>query len=89
MPNGGDLVLETSLSGKGETVEVLVRDTGEGMTPDQLERAFIPFHTTKKSGMGIGLPLVRRVIERCGGSVSIDSAPGAGTSVRLQLPARV
>lgn len=88
MPKGGDLFIETAPSSDGKRVDVVVRDTGIGMTADQLKRAFVPFHTTKKGGMGIGLPLVRRVIERLGGSVNIESAPGAGTTVRLQMRAR-
>jgi two-component system, NtrC family, sensor histidine kinase HydH len=89
MPKGGELGVETALSADRKRVEVVVRDNGEGMTPEQLKRAFVPFHTTKKAGMGIGLPLVRRVIERLGGSVLLESAPGAGTAVRLSLPARL
>lgn len=88
MPKGGELSIETALSTDRKRVEVIVRDTGEGMTADQLKRAFVPFHTTKKGGMGIGLPLVRRVVERLGGVVNIDSVPGAGTSVHLQMHAR-
>jgi signal transduction histidine kinase len=89
MPKGGELSIETTPSVDGKRVDVVVRDTGIGMTADQLKRAFVPFHTTKKGGMGIGLPLVRRVIERLGGSVNIESAVGAGTTVRLQMRARV
>jgi two-component system, NtrC family, sensor histidine kinase HydH len=88
MPKGGQLDVETALSSDRKRVEIVVRDNGEGMTPEQLKRAFVPFHTTKKAGMGIGLPLVRRVVERLGGSVAIESALGAGTTVRLNLPAR-
>ncbi len=88
MPKGGELGIEAALTRDRKRVEIVVRDSGVGMTAEEVERAFVPFHTTKKAGLGIGLPLVRRVIERLGGTVLIESAPGAGTAVRLNLPAR-
>lgn len=88
MPKGGDLFIEATPSSDQKRVDVRVRDTGVGMSADQLKRAFVPFQTTKKGGMGIGLPLVRRVIERLGGSVDIESTPGSGTTVRLQMRAK-
>ena len=53
----------------------------------QLRRAGKPFHTTKPRGLGVGLALARRVIERFGGRLEIDSEPGLGTTVRLHMPA--
>jgi two-component system, NtrC family, sensor histidine kinase HydH len=67
-------------------VELTVRDSGPGMSREQLERVFTPFYTTKPSGLGVGLALTKRIIERFGGSISIDSAPGRGTTVRLSMP---
>jgi signal transduction histidine kinase/CheY-like chemotaxis protein len=73
----------------GAYVEVEVKDTGEGMTPDILERAFEPFFTTKPSGKGTGLGLsqVYGFVKQSRGFVRIESRPGAGTDVRLFLPA--
>lgn len=68
-------------------VTLSVEDSGPGMTPAQLGRAGKPFHTTKPRGMGVGLALARRVIERFGGRLEIDSSPGRGTTVRLHMPA--
>ena len=67
------------------TVSVSVQDNGSGMTPADLTRAGTPFQTTKPRGMSVGLALVKRVVERFGGRLTIDSAIGRGTVVRLQL----
>ena len=65
-----------------------VCDNGNGMSKDVIRRVFDMFFTTKTRGLGtgLGLPLVRRVVERAGGEVEIDSRPGLGTTVRLVLP---
>lgn len=68
-------------------VTLSVEDSGPGMTSKQLKRAGKPFHTTKPRGLGVGLALARRVIERFGGSLEIDSGPGRGTIVRLHMQA--
>ncbi len=72
----------------GDRISVAVADTGPGMSPEQLERAFDLFYTTKKDGTGVGLPLVRQAVEMQGGDVDIRSAPGEGTTVTLRFPAR-
>ena len=72
---------------RGQTqVTLSVHDSGPGMTNAQLGRAGKPFHTTKPRGLGVGLALARRVIERFGGRLEIDSQPGLGTTVRLHMP---
>ena len=68
-------------------VTLSVQDSGPGMTSTQLGRAGKPFHTTKPRGLGVGLALARRVIERFGGRLEIDSEPGRGTTVRLHMQA--
>ncbi len=64
-----------------------VSDDGPGMSEQQLARIFRPFYTTKAKGLGAGLPLARRIIERFGGAISVSSAPGRGTTVEVRLPA--
>jgi two-component system sensor histidine kinase PilS (NtrC family) len=71
----------------GQYVEIAISDSGVGIAPDVLERVFEPFFTTKRAGSGLGLPTVHRVVENHGGSLSIESRPGHGTTVRVRLPA--
>jgi len=68
------------------TVEISVKDSGAGISPEVMRRAFEPFFTTKTDGSGLGLPFCRQTIERYGGTISIDSIQGSGTLVRVQLP---
>jgi signal transduction histidine kinase len=67
-------------------VRLSVSDTGRGMTEAELARAFDDFHTTKPSGTGLGLSVVRRLASDLGATVRIDTAPGQGTTVILDLP---
>ena len=70
-------------------MEIAFGDTGCGMTPEVLARAFEPFFTTKEvgEGSGLGLSMVYGFARQSGGQASIDSKPGAGTTVRILLPA--
>jgi signal transduction histidine kinase len=88
MPGGGRLALSARLEGEEDAraITVLVSDTGVGMSPGQAASAFEPYVSTKEAGVGLGLALVSRIVEGHGGRVTLDSAPGRGTSVRLLLP---
>lgn len=97
MPNGGRFTVHAHNMAfrpgegfplDGDFVHVSLEDTGVGMSPDVLARAFEPLYTTKPKGMGtgLGLPQVFAFCERSGGLAAIDSAIGAGTSVHLYLP---
>jgi signal transduction histidine kinase len=55
------------------------------MTSEQLARAFTPFYTTKPKGLGVGLALAKRIVERFGGRITIESTPGRGTAVCLSM----
>jgi PAS domain S-box-containing protein len=70
-------------------LQLAVRDTGEGMGPEVLERIFEPFFSTKGpgKGSGIGLTMVHRIVTDAGGTIAVDSAPGRGTTMTLFLPA--
>jgi len=67
-------------------LRVSIRDSGPGMSREQLARAFKPFNTTKAKGLGIGLALARRIVQRFGGSIALASKPGGGTTVDVVLP---
>ncbi|MHC8394164.1 ATP-binding protein [Pseudomonas sp. LB3P93] len=66
-------------------ISVVVSDTGKGMNEEQRSMAFRPFFTTKQGGLGVGLVLVKRIMERFGGAVTLGSREGEGTSVRLSF----
>ena len=87
MPRGGTIAIASAR--EDDRVVLTVRDDGEGMTPDVVAHAFEPFFTTKAKGAGTGLGLatVYGAITAAGGDVEIESEPGAGTTVRLRLPA--
>jgi CheY-like chemotaxis protein len=84
MPDGGTLTLRTHST--SERVLVEVADTGIGMDEDARRRCLEPFFTTKgERGTGLGLPMVYGTVQRHSGEISIDSAPGRGTTVRLSF----
>lgn len=84
MPNGGKLTI-TSRKTK-DAVEFIFKDTGIGMTKETMEKIFTPFFTTKAKGMGLGLPICKRIIEAHGGKITVESAVGEGTTFILTLP---
>lgn len=93
LPAGGPIdvcVLPVRLAdgrgGGANYVLVEVTDHGVGMDADTRKRAPEPYFTTKPKGTGLGLAVVRRVVERAGGMLRVDSAPGRGTAVRVFLP---
>jgi two-component system, cell cycle sensor histidine kinase and response regulator CckA len=102
MPAGGTLTIETGVTEftesmarahpgarPGRYVHFIVSDTGNGMSADAAEHIFDPFFTTKPIGQGTGLGLatVHGIVTRAGGSISVESEPGAGTIFRVLLPA--
>ena len=85
MEPGGTLTVR-SRRGEDGKVEILVEDTGCGMDEETRAHIFELFFTTKPSGTGLGMSIVRSAMERHGGQVEVDSAPGRGTRVRVVLP---
>jgi signal transduction histidine kinase len=71
---------------RDENAEVIVDDNGVGIEPEDLERIFDPFFSTRPNGTGLGLPICRQIIRGHGGSIEIDSEKGEGTSVKLSIP---
>ncbi|MGZ3417494.1 MAG: hybrid sensor histidine kinase/response regulator [Polyangiales bacterium] len=87
---GGTVELRARVAklGGGEKAVVEVRDDGPGIPPELLGRVFDPFFTTKPPGVGtgLGLSISHAIVTRIGGEITIDSAPGKGTTVRVSLP---
>jgi signal transduction histidine kinase len=68
------------------SIRIVIRDTGKGMTREELDRAFDDFYTTKSGGTGLGLSIVRRLVMDLHGSLRVESEPGVGTTVVLDFP---
>ncbi len=84
MTRGGTLTLQ---SGEGaDGVWVSVADTGGGIPQEQINRIFEPFFTTKKTGTGLGLMIVQRIVRAHGGRIELESHVGRGTTFRIRLP---
>src|SRR5262245_11609934 len=88
MPGGGEVTITTGQESH-DVAQVVVTDTGVGVAPEQLERIFGMYYTTKPGGSGIGLPLVRRVVDMHHGEVQFHSTVGRGTTVVIRLPLHV
>lgn len=85
MPTGG--LLSIKARNLGNTLELVIRDTGCGITPELISRIQEPFFTTKPNGNGLGLSICRSIIRNVGGRIEIESGVGVGTQIRVLLPA--
>lgn len=86
MPGGGTVSIASERDGD-QLVKVTVTDTGGGIPPEQIDKIFATYYTTKPEGTGLGLSLVRRVVEMHRGDIRLLSTVGQGTSVIVRLPA--
>jgi signal transduction histidine kinase len=86
MPHGGVLRIRSQTAEDRKSVVISIADNGVGMSQDELARLFIPFRRNRHDSTGIGLPLVRRILESLGGTISVTSQEGKGTTVSLRLP---
>jgi two-component system, NtrC family, nitrogen regulation sensor histidine kinase NtrY len=84
MPKGGALTL--SAFPRGDKIELRVADTGEGLTPEECERLFTPYYTTKQHGTGLGLAIVQSVVADHAGTISVESRAGSGAAFIIMLP---
>ncbi|HSC98159.1 MAG TPA: ATP-binding protein, partial [Casimicrobiaceae bacterium] len=87
MPGGGELRIVAQPASRGRAAVIEVHDTGRGITAAQMRDLFKPFRTNKAKGLGIGLALAQRVVERCGGKLDVESTEGRGTVVTMRLRA--
>ncbi len=86
MKEQGSGTLTISTGKNSDSVILTVSDTGAGISPENLTKIFDPYFTTKKSGTGIGLTLVYKIIKGMGGDIGVDSRQGAGSTFRIILP---
>ncbi len=88
MTSGGHLHIQVTQhrAGRGLEVQILIRNDGAPIPAEIVDKVFEPFFTTKRSGTGLGLVTVKKIVEEHGGSITIGSAPGEGTTVIIRLP---
>jgi len=84
MPEGGKLAIYSTNTQR--EVSISIRDTGFGIPKEMMDEIWIPMHSTKAKGIGLGLPICKRIIEAHGGSISVESTVGKGTTFTLKLP---
>ncbi len=85
MPDGGTLTITTRQGFQGE-IELEVRDTGVGMSPEKLEQIFTPFYTDKNRGTGLGLAIAKNIIDKHQGRIAVASREGQGSRFTLVFP---
>jgi two-component system NtrC family sensor kinase len=84
--SGGKIRLTTLYDSKTNTIEILIRDTGIGIQPENMDKIFDPFFTTTEGGTGLGLAVTHGIIEQHGGTINVESTPGQGTCFTIRLP---
>jgi signal transduction histidine kinase len=84
MPDGGTLSIKTKKS--GQSASISVADTGTGILPENISKLFEPLFTTKYRGVGLGLAIVKSMIEAHGGTITVESDVGRGSTFRIALP---
>ena len=88
MPDGGNLTVSTAQSGS-EYVVITIKDTGQGMSAETLEKLFEPLYTTKATGMGLGMSVTKSLIMVHNGTIEVESELGLGTTFTIQLPTNI
>lgn len=85
MPAGGTLSI--AVNQIDETVRLELTDTGRGIEDEEVRKIFEPFYTTKAQGLGLGMPYAKKIIDQHGGTISLSSRLGVGTTISITLPA--
>ena len=86
-PTDGTAPITLTTTGTGpDGLRITVADQGIGIAPEHLSAVFEPYFTTRRAGTGLGLPIARNIIEGLGGHITVESAPGAGTHIQIDLP---
>jgi len=78
--------ISVSLRASDSKAEIVIADRGQGIAAEDLERIFDPFYSTKASGTGLGLAVVKAIVENHNGAIKISSRPGSGTQVSVSFP---
>jgi len=86
MPTGGTLRVEVQPATNHSRVRITFTDTGQGMSPEQVERLFEPFSSSTTGGTGLGLSIVYQIIRDHGGTINVRSREGHGTTIIIELP---
>jgi hypothetical protein len=81
-----EIHISTALIGKQDTVEIVVADTGHGVTSEVKEKLFLPYFSTKRRGTGLGLAIVSRIVEDHHGSIRVEENSPVGTRFIVELP---
>jgi len=81
-----EIWVRTALDGERDVVELMVADSGPGISPEAKERLFLPFFSTKRRGTGLGLAIVSRIVSEHSGSIRIEDNQPAGTKIVIELP---
>jgi two-component system sensor histidine kinase HydH len=86
MPAGGELILRTAADPQDRRVRIDVIDTGPGIPPDQIDKIFLAYYSTKKGGTGLGLSISSRIVQAHSGTLTVRSEVGKGSDFCIELP---
>jgi two-component system nitrogen regulation sensor histidine kinase NtrY len=84
-----NFVIQTPDDGAAGVVRVIVADNGPGIAPEERDKLFMPYYSTKKRGSGLGLAIVRRIVAEHGGTIEVGANQPRGTRFVIELPADV
>jgi two-component system sensor histidine kinase AtoS len=86
MPEGGQLTLKGQNSKEGQWIHLSIEDSGMGISPEDIDKLFDPFFSTKEGGIGLGLSITHRIIDQHHGKIEVESIPERGTIFTVWLP---